>query len=100
MVALGQFGSRRWVDTFIQQQVPGSHGVIVEARNQVARLETWCFNRLFRIHSELNDIQQNLQQRLILIVAAGSGERQDGLAVGQAGHDCRAESDSGALASG
>jgi hypothetical protein len=68
-------------DSFVQQQVARIHGVIVEAGDQVPGLDARRFHRTLRVVSELHYIQNQLQQRLILVISAGRRERKQRLAI-------------------
>src|SRR5215469_18134250 len=61
-------------------------------------LKTRGLDGVLRVHVEIEGGYQDLSQRLVLIVTAGSGERGGGLAVGKPRDDGRAESDARALA--
>ena len=67
-------------DTLVQQQVAAIPGMIVEARNQMPGLEAGRFHRLLRVIAELTTLKNNLDQALLLVVAAGRGKRQERLA--------------------
>ena len=85
-------------DALVEQQAAGTHGVIVEARYQVLGLEASGLHGAFGVHAEEDGVEQHLEQRLILIVAAGSGERDDRL-IGR-GDEGGAERHARALAGG
>ena len=65
-------------DTFIEKQIAQVPGVIVEARDQVTGLKTRRFNGRLGVHVELDHVEQQLQQALILIVAARGRQREIG----------------------
>jgi len=46
-------------DALIEQEIAGIHGVIVEARNQMPRLEARRFHCRLRVHTELDHVEQN-----------------------------------------
>jgi len=59
----------------IQQQTSRAHGVVVEARYQMLTLEPRRFHRPLRILPEQYVVEEHLDQRLILVIAARRGER-------------------------
>src|SRR5579872_2038123 len=58
--ALGQICEYGWGNALIQQQIAAHPSVIIEARNQMARLETRRLYRRFRVHAKLDDVQEHL----------------------------------------
>ena len=70
--------------------------MIVERTDIVLRLEATRLNRLLRIHPKLDQVEEHLQQRLILVVPARRREGREGLAPLQ--HDRRREGNPRALA--
>src|SRR5213078_5135156 len=65
--------------------------VIAERAIEMLGLEAWGLDGFLRGHAEFDDIQHHLQQSLVLIVAAGRGEREERLAILE--YDGRAERD-------
>src|SRR5262245_59700419 len=55
--------------------------MIVERADVMLSVEPRSFDSFLRIHPELDDVQENLQQSLILIVAAGRAQYHERLTV-------------------
>ena len=68
-------------DPALQVQLSGNEFVKGERSVEVLGLEARGFHCLLRIHAEVEDVQQHLQQRLVLIVAARRRQRQERLPV-------------------
>ena len=47
---------RRAVRSLIEQQISGTHGVIIEARNKMPRLKSRGFDGALRAHPKLDDV--------------------------------------------
>ena len=62
-------------DSLIEQEVAEVPGVVVEARDEVAGLVARGFDGGFGVHAEFDGVQEHLEQALVLVVAAGGGER-------------------------
>jgi hypothetical protein len=76
MQALSQLLHHRRGNTLIKGQAAGAHGVVIEARYQVLGLKARRLNGVLGIGAPQGSVKKHLQQSLILIVAAGSAERQ------------------------
>ena len=62
-------------------QHPGEELMIVERADVMLRVEARSFDCFLWIHAELDDVEQHLQQRLILIVSAGRRKNHERLAI-------------------
>ena len=62
-------------------QFAGNEFMHGERAIEMLGLEAWGFDRFLCAHAELDEVENDLQQRLILVVGAGSGERVDRFAV-------------------
>src|SRR5262249_9898929 len=74
---------RLFAEAFLEAQTGGVEFMIGERADEVRGLEARGLDRLLRVHSKLDDVEQDLSEGLILIVAAGGRERGEGLAVFQ-----------------
>src|SRR5262245_3228395 len=72
-----------FTEAFFEAQTSGIESMIGERAYEMRSLEARRLDRLLRIHSEFNDVEQNLDESLVLIVAAGGRERGEGPAVFQ-----------------
>src|SRR5215475_4198545 len=81
--ALFHFLDCLFAEAFFEAQTAGIESMIGERADEMRGLETRRLDRLLRIHSEFNDVEQNLDEGLVLIVAAGGRERGEGPAVFQ-----------------
>ena len=57
----GEFVNDGGVGAFVEKEVARVHGVVVEAGNQVARLEAGAFDGAFGVHAEKDGVEQNLK---------------------------------------
>ena len=71
----------RIVEARLDVERAGHEGVIVERTDEMERIEAWRFDRFLRVHAELRDVEKDLHERLILIVAARRGQDHKGLTV-------------------
>src|SRR5215472_1432832 len=67
----------------LQIQLAGNELVVRERGVEMLRLKARRFNRHLRRHTEIDHVQQSLQERLILVVPAGRRKRKEGLTVFQ-----------------
>src|SRR5205085_3061466 len=74
----------------------GARLVVAERAAHLEAVDVRRFGRLLHVHAELDDVQEELQEVLILTVAALHGETEEGLAVLQG--ERRRERDARALA--
>src|SRR5262245_22054131 len=72
-----------FAEAFFEAQTGGVEFMIGERADEVRGLEARGLDRLLRVHSELDNVEQDLSEGLILIVAAGGRERGEGLAIFQ-----------------
>src|SRR2546423_4258253 len=91
-----QFGARPGRHHVGEQYATGSRLVVAERTAHLEAVDVRRFGRLLHVHAELDDVEEELQEVLILAVAALHGEAEEGLAVLQG--ECRRERDARALA--
>src|SRR5436853_7583200 len=70
-----------------EQYAPRSRLVVAERTAHLEAVDVRRFGRLLHVHAELDDVEEELQEVLILAVAALHGEAEEGLAVLQG--ECR-----------
>src|SRR5512143_573872 len=85
MAEIGQLLDRRARDAPFDTHLARRELVIAEGVVEVARLEAGSLHGLLGRHAELQDVQQNLNQRLVLVIAAWCRHGEHQLAVAR--HD-------------
>src|SRR5262245_44227263 len=65
-----QVRSHFGADSVLEVEYARIEAMIIKRTHQVQCLKPWGLNRFLHIHSEFDDVEYNLDKRLILIVSA------------------------------